>query len=670
MTGHTQVEIAEVVPLLRLPRNLGVFDYLIPPGLAQLKAGQFVEVTFRRRFVPAVVLRTKQGYQNPRYRYQSIAARINNDFFIPPSQLRLAQWISDYYLQSLATVLRSMTPDFSRQVPSTYVKLKSVFTANLPLLSAEEANLVARMEQSLPITFVSGSLSENFIAHAVSKCFGRNQQALVLVPQLTKSEVLSDRLREYLGEAVVTMPEFTQRQASMHLWQRALAGFPIVVVGTRRAVFAPLLKLGLILVLDEHDGSFKQWDQNPRYHARDVAAVLAEITQAPLMYSSNALSLESFWQAKQKKALVLLPARRLGKIELVNLKTEYAARNFSPLSASLQQALAQIIPRRGLQALLLVNRKGTASFVRCRDCGEIPSCQPCRMPFRYYAEPMNTTSSGAQITIQPELRCHRCGSSAVLPPVCPACGSANFRPVGAGVQRIAALASAAAPGRAVVCFDRDIKGAKRKIFPSLLKTGQVEILVATRAAFGLSAVKNVPLVAVIDPDLALQQPDFRATERTYQMLAVARETASEHFIIQTHLPNHPVYHEFEAHDGGWYGLELDNRQSLGYPPFGRLVRLSCRIKLSQPAEVEAINLANELRNNLRDAAVLAEVFDPRRVTRRTRAGTQEWEIIIKISSPDGMNLPPSPYTKSAQHVRHQLTRVPESWIIDFDPDEI
>lgn len=667
MTGPSQVEIAEVIPLLRLPRNLGVFDYLVPSGLMPLDAGQFVEVNFRRHPVIAVVLRTKRALQDPRIHYQPILSHAHDGLRVPPTLLKLAQWMADYYLQSVATVLRSMIPDFPRHIAPLQNDFAPAVAAPLPSVSAGDNRLLEQILQAPSVGFVSGVLSPVIIAQAVTWCFQHNQQVLILVPQVTQVDALSRVLREYLGSAVVVMPDFTQRLASMNFWLGIRSGKPQVVIGTRRAIFSPFSKLDRIFVLDEHDVSFKQWDQNPRYHARDVVAVLAEYLKAGLIYASASLSVESFWQAKKMNALIEYSGRRRKPIELVNLKNEYGERNFSPLCSSLQQRLAKITAGKGLQALLLVNRKGSASFVRCRDCGEIPGCPRCKIPFRYYAMPDVLAAPEAP---RCELRCHQCKASAVLPPVCPACGGASFRPVGAGIQKIATLASTAAPGCSVVCFDRETKIAKSSDLISLLRAGRVDILVATRAVFGLLSVDAVPFVAVIDLDLSLQQSDFRATERTYQMLATAREITGEHLMIQTHLPNHPIYHELETADGSWYTLEIHNRESLGYPPFGRLVRLTRRYAVDEPAESEAKALVNILRDSFHQVGVIAEVFEPRRVMKKSRAGIESLEIVIKNSTPDGSSFPLSPYTEAAREIRRALIQVPDSWVIDFDPEEI
>lgn len=656
--------VVELVPLMRLPRQLGVFDYLAPPACADVvRRGQLVRALFRKRPVLAIIWRVKPKPPQPRYRYQTFSEVVDRRPWLTDGQLALAAWVKDYYAQSLAVVINVMVfaPPMRFVEPAEFPPDDSVATPGPPLPQLLE-----------PKTWLSyDRFSPDTIARLAVPLVRAGRQVLVITPEVAQAKAVVAALQLVLGQRAVLFPDFRQRLAMTQLWLRARRGDALAVVGTRRAVFAPLPRLGLVLVIDEHDASLKQWDQNPRYHAREAAAVVARQAGCALVYASVTPSVMSVWRSRRQliepfPPLVSAPPASL---TLVDLQEEYAARNFSPLSRLLQEQLRRLPDGHGLQAMLFVQRKGVAGFMRCRDCGYVPRCATCDLPLRSVHSPASGPSPG----LVADLRCYRCGETAVLARQCPECRGVRFKPVGSGAQTVLSAVRQACPHLGVARFDADLTRSQQALVAANVRAGRVAVVVATRFGWSLSDVASVPLVAAVSPDIALQLPDYRAAERTLQVMAEARAKAREQFIIQTLYPAHPVYQALGSGDlAPFYDHELATRQALHYPPFGQLVRLICARESSAAAQAEATAVADRLRRTLGKCAPAITIAGPQRSLSVSRRRQAVWEIVLKAPWPKNQMpaFPPAALSPSTVPWAGLLADLPASWVVDVDPEEL
>ncbi len=482
---------------------------------------------------------------------------------------------------------------------------------------------------------------------AVAPMLAAGKGVIILVPELSLVPQLADRLAALVGEELAVLHSGLSAGERHDEWWRIVRGRARVVVGTRTAVFAPLRDLGLVVVDEAHDGAYKS-DRTPRYDARWVARRRAAETGARLVLGTATPEVTTI--ARVRGGLIeraRLVERRVGSIpavEVVDLRVELGDGNRSIFSRALSGALTGL-QQGSEQAILLVNRRGAATFVLCRDCGESLRCPDCDLPFVFHL-------AGGQ------LRCHHCGRSARPPERCPRCGSSRIRYFGAGTQRVEAELRGRFPGLRVARLDSDAL-AQRRGFESIyddFRSGSVDVLVGTQlAAKGLD-LPSVTLVAVIAADVTLNLPDYLAPERTFALLAQVAGRAGRgpmpgRVIFQTYAPDHYAVRAAARLDvDGFADEELPRRRLLGYPPFSVLARLMVADADRARTESRGRDLAEAV------AVSGVEVLGPLPAYVPRRAG--RWRMQVIVRAPD------------AAARQAALERVPSGVAIDVDPESL
>jgi primosomal protein N' (replication factor Y) (superfamily II helicase) len=481
---------------------------------------------------------------------------------------------------------------------------------------------------------------------AIGQALSGGGGAIVLVPEVSLTPQIADRLRAAVGDELAVLHSGLSAGERHDEWWRILRGEARVVVGTRTAVFAPL-EPALIVVDEEHEGSYKS-DRTPRYDARWVARRRAALTGARVVLGTATPDLVTLARVRGGHAeRARLAERRVGgvpEIAVVDLRAELAGGNRSIFSSELADALGTL--RRGTeQAVLIINRRGAATFILCRDCGESLRCPDCDLPFVYHL------AGGA-------LRCHHCGRTAAPTERCPACGSSRIRYFGAGTQRVEAELRARYPELRVARLDSDALAARRG-FESVydeFREGRTDVLVGTQlAAKGLD-LPSVTLAAVVAADVTLNLPDYRAAERTFQLLAQVAGRAGRgpmpgRVIIQAYAPGHHAVKATAALDvDGFADDELLRRRLLGYPPYGVLARLLIADPDRERAEARGREAAGAV------AAPNVEVMGPLPSYVARRAGRYRYQVVIRA---------PDTETRSVA-----LERVPPGVAIDVDPESL
>ena len=527
-------------------------------------------------------------------------------------------------------------------------------------LSPEQARAVelvrtairARDPRSLLLEGVTGGGKTAVYSEAIAMTLEAGRPVLVLVPEIALSTPLVDRLRADLDVDIGLVHSGLGDGERADEWRRIRAGAVQVVVGTRLAVLAPLADVGLIIVDEEHEAAYKS-DRTPRVQARDAALELARQAGAAVILGSATPAVDTVGRAHAGEyRRVVLPARLSGappRVEVVDLRAELAAGNRSLLSGRLSEALAGLDTAAAEQAILVLNRRGSASVVLCRDCGHVQACPDCERPLVYHQ---------AGIT----LRCHHCGRATPLATRCPNCGSPRIRYLGGGTERVEREVKIAFPDLRVGRLDRDVverRGAADRVVDAFA-AGRIDVLVGTSlVAKGLD-IPNVTLVGVVSSDVALNLPDERAAERTYQLLAqaVGRAGRGERpglAILQTYQPDHPAIQAVATGDGGaFYRSELALRERFGSPPFGRMVKLTVGIADREGAEHEAKAMAERLRATALERRARVAVIGPAPAYIARRADRWRWNVVLRGDEPaallDGGLEPP--------------------WSVDVDPESL
>ncbi|MCX6361111.1 MAG: primosomal protein N' [Armatimonadetes bacterium] len=439
---------------------------------------------------------------------------------------------------------------------------------------------------------------------AIARGLERGRGSVVLLPEIALTAQALHVFTARFGDEVAILHSALTPGEWHDEWRRLESGEARIAVGARSAVFAPVNDLGLVIVDEEHESSYKQ-DKAPRYHARDVAEVRAGEAGARLILGSATPSVETYYAAQGGRFTLLEMQTRVGdrampEVRVVDMRSALRAQRtlFSP---DLTDGIGARLTR-GEQTILFLNRRGYSPFLLCRDCGHVPGCPNCAVAMTYHA--------GAQ-----RLRCHHCDHGERLPVLCPECRGASLKGFGVGTERVEEEIQRLFPAASVARMDRDTtgrKGAHAEIL-GRFRSGEADILIGTQmVAKGLD-FPGVTLVGVINADTTLHVPDFRASERTFQLLAqvagrAGRGTTSGEVLIQTFAPEHTAVQAAARHDyAAFYGGEIEARRELLYPPFSRLANLVCQDK----GEAAAQSGAEAVAGALRDAAPSeAEVLGP------------------------------------------------------------
>ncbi len=548
-----------------------------------------------------------------------------------------------------------------------------------------EERIAARLS---PLAFllhgVTGSGKTEIYLRAVAATLAQGRRAIVLVPEISLTPQTTRRfLARFPGRVGLFHSQLSPGER-YETWQRARAGRLDVIVGPRSALFTPLPDVGLIVLDEEHDASFKAQDYTPAYHARDVALELARMAGATVLLGSATPSLESYRRAQTGEfQLLTLPQRIRGHVrrlnqqqerhqvvqtayrdegeqvryiplppvQVVDLRHELRAGNVHIFSRALQQALQQTLAR-GEQAILFLNRRGNATFVLCRDCGHVMRCPHCDVPLIQHG--IGNGEIG-------KLICHRCNHHERIPQRCPVCGGGRIRYFGLGTQRVEAAVREMFPEARILRWDRDTasrRGAHELIMERFVG-GQADVLIGTQmVAKGLD-LPLVTLVGVVSADTALNLPDFRAAERTFQLLTqvagrAGRGLRGGRVIVQTYNPAHYAVQMAARHDfAGFAQRELAFRREHGYPPFRRLARLEYRHRKSERARLVAERLAATLRAMLEARSLPPEdLIGPAPAFFARQRNLFRWQVLLRADDP-------------ADLLRE--VEISAGWRVDIDP---
>ncbi|MHB1349295.1 MAG: replication restart helicase PriA [Desulfobulbaceae bacterium] len=499
------------------------------------------------------------------------------------------------------------------------------------------------LAQLLPV--VDSPSFQTFLLHGVTGCgktevylrateaaLAAGRSVLVLVPEIALASQLEAHFySRFAGELAVLHSGLGEGERHDQ-WQHILAGRARVVIGARSAVFAPLTNLGLVIVDEEHEPAYKQED-GLRYHGRDLAVLRARFASCPVILGSATPSVVSFHHGQSGKYTLLGMPRRvtgqsLPKVEVVNLAVSRTGRPDLFFSDQLIRALHENMEARR-QSLLFVNRRGYASFMICRDCGHIVQCRHCQVSLTLHRR-------------EQKLVCHYCGYRLTTRIVCPACASPKMEGLGLGSERIEAEAAQLIPHARVARLDSDITGGRKQYLATLraVREGEVDILVGTQMIAKGLHFPNVTLVGVIWADSGLGMPDFRAAERTFQLLAQVTGRAGRgeqpgRVIIQTYQPHHYSILCAQRHDySALYNQEVGQRRELRYPPFSRLVN----VRISGGDEERVKACAARIGKFLTEAAAggrsgPVEILGPAPAPLARIKDRSRWQLLLKSGRP-------------------------------------
>ena len=426
----------------------------------------------------------------------------------------------------------------------------------------------------------------------------KNRQAIVLVPEIALTSQIVARFKKRFGDDVVVIHSKLSTGERYDTWQKLRTKQAGIVIGARSAIFAPLPDLGIIIMDEEHEFTYKQ-EESPRYHTRQVALTRARLADGILLMGSATPAVETYFKALHgEHTMLLMPKRIAGaalpEVTVVDMREELKQKRRSVISLPLQELLAEAISKKE-QAIILLNRRGYATFVMCRECGHIVRCKHCDISLVYHA-------------VGNLLRCHYCQSIESTPEICPACSSSYIKFFGTGTQKLEENLLKSFPGIRIVRMDQDTTGGKMaydRILDAFAQ-GDYDVLLGTQMVAKGHDVKNVTAVGIIAADSILNLPDFRAAERVFALLTQAAGRAGRgdkpgKVVVQTYNPEHYAVVAGASHNyQAFYEAEIVFRQSLSYPPYGQILKLTIQGEEEGKTRSQAEDIIRELRRLIQD----------------------------------------------------------------------
>jgi primosomal protein N' (replication factor Y) len=655
--------VALDVPLAKL------FDYAQGSG-APARIGDRVVVPFGARQQLGVVIETQVDSELPVSRMKAIAAVRDDAPRLPPDWLELMRFLSGYYqrplgetlISSLPPRLRSVKPLPRKALTPSAQEPSARFVATHALTQKqaeafERINAAFGRFQPLLLHGVTGSGKTEVYLHLIARVLERGEQALVLVPEISLTPQLEARFRHAFPEArLAVMHSGLEDIARTTAWLQAARGEAGIVLGTRLGVLAPLPRLALIVVDEEHDPSFKQ-QEGLRYSARDAAVYRAKAAGCPVVLGTATPSLESWhnWRAGRYERVELAeraaPGARLPSVRIVDLRSKSPDHG---LSEPLWTAIAERLARRE-QSLIFINRRGYAPVLACEACGWAAACSRCTARMVLHAADRR-------------LRCHHCGAEEDIPRACPTCGNVDLKPLGRGTQRIEETLQERFPAARVVRIDRDSARRRADLVRTLegIRRGEGDILVGTQLLAKGHDFPALTLVGVVNADTALLSTDYRAPERLFAVLeqvagrAGRRERAGE-VLVQTRYPGHPLFEALARHDfAGFAESQLAERRGAGFPPF----------VFEAALRAEAAKLETALKFLKEASAAVArpdevDVYDPVPNLITRRANLERAQLLMQSASR------PALQSFLADLGEHLFANAPRNvrWHLDVDPIE-
>jgi primosomal protein N' (replication factor Y) len=594
-----------------------------------LDIGQLAVVEVGKKALTGVVL---QAVGKPSFAVKPISSLIEATP-LPAPLVKLALWLSDYYVTPLATTLQTLLPrGLTKTRRERPVTIRQVTRDRTTIVfTPEQQQALTTIEAMTPGTAllhgVTGSGKTHVYIELAKRAINRGESVIILVPEIALTSQLVDEFSHHFGDIILTHSR--QTEAERHLaWRQALTSTtPRIIIGPRSALFLPVQKLGLIVIDESHEPSFKQ-EQSPRYSALRAASMLASYHQAKLILGSATPSVADYYLAEHAGRPIITMSERAKTdaiapvIKLVDMtkRANFTQQRFlsNALLTQLDETFAE-----GNQALIFHNRRGSASSTLCENCGWQAMCSRCFVPLTLHAD-------------KHHLRCHICGLVEKVPTSCPICHHANIVHKGIGTKLIESELRKLYPNKNIVRFDGDSDTADSvEARYKELYEGSIDLIIGTQViAKGLDLPK-LRTVGVIQADSGLSLPDFGASERTFQLLAqvIGRVGRSHHptnVIVQSYQPTHPAVVDGLAQDyTHFYSAALLQREKGHFPPFSYLLKLTCVYKTETAAIKNAQKLASTLRASIPPDVRL---LGPTPAFYERQHDTYRWQLVLRSSS--------------------------------------
>ncbi len=634
-----------------LPQKVGfgkdTLTYELPEDMKS-EPGTIVEIPLRNNKTRGIILSAHD--HEPTFKTKKIIGEIVNIPHLRPWQVELMKHIADYYFCPLYKALKLF-------LPSTIIKSKKTIAdpigeeetttdeLNKHELSNDQKSVlegIRSTEKRVSLLFgVTGSGKTEIYMRLAEDQLKQGKQALILIPEISLTPQTLNRFeKRFPNQTSVINSQISIKERKEH-WQRISSGSARVVVGSRSAIFAPFKDLGLIVIDEEHEPSYKQ-DQSPRYNTISIAEKIAVLVDIKVLLGSATPSLESFHKAKTGTyGLFELPTRiqfgtgtSMPKMQIIDLREEIKKKNFSIFSEDLSKKISQKL-KKNEQSILFINRRGAASAVICRECGFIVKCKHCEVSMTYHKK----MSIEGSIFSAERLICHHCGLIGKVPVTCPICQSVYIRYIGLGTQRVEEEVKQAFPKARLIRADSDTvqkKDTFKQIYYAF-KNHEADILIGTQMIGKGLHLPKVNLVGIMLADLSLGVPDFRNAERTFQLITqvagrAGREGHDGEVVIQTYMPDNYAIQMAALHNyQKFFEKEISIREKMGYPPFKKLIKLTVSNKDEKKCRFMATSIFERL-TSINHNEEIEITHYPALISRLNNK--YRWHILLTGTSPE------------------------------------
>jgi len=623
----------------------GPFTYSIPEFLEEdVKIGSVVEVSFGNKVVIGYVVGLSDKCDIEKIK--PIDSLVDKKLCLVPDILELTKWISNYYYSSWGEAISAAVPGVLKKSISGKRHRKEKHEEEISefeFIDGSDTHLTPNKEQQEALDSIMSSMDARshkvFLLHGVTGS-GKTEvylqsiahalelglSSIILVPEISLTPQTVARFKSRFGDKIAVLHSRLLGSKRASEWHRISSGEAQIVIGARSAIFAPVKNLGLVVVDEEHETSYKQEDA-PRYNARDTAIKRAEISKAIVILGSATPSLESFYAAKNGQFTLIelserIDSRLLPAVDIVDMREEMTRAKKIPIfSQKLREWIEKDIAERK-QVILFLNRRGFSTFINCRKCGYVIKCKRCSVSLTYHFD-------------KKKLVCHHCNFNMEPPEICPECNAAYLKYWGLGTEKVESELSRFFPQAIIARMDTDSthkRGSHDKVL-SKFKDGHIDIIIGTQMiAKGLDFPK-VTLVGVISADTALNLPDFRSAERTFNLLTqvagrAGRSDLGGRVIIQSYTPQHYSIQAAKTHDyNTFYDKEISLRKELYLPPFCHMVSLTLRGRKEERVFKVSDDLKASLEKEIKSKNI--DILGPAPAPISKMKGTYRWNIFLR-----------------------------------------
>jgi len=590
------------------------FHYRIPSAFAEdIKVGKRAWVPFGKRRMVGYIVRLTD--KTPAFRVKDIEKIIDETPILSPGLMEFTKWISDYYCSSWGSALHSAVPAPLKKGKISVKERKKEKDEEY----APSSHLEPTPEQAKALTEIKDTIQKEvfkvFLLHGItssgktevylqciSDVMDKGKSAIVLIPEISLTPQAVERFKSRFGEKVAIIHSQITGGRRFREWKNIRDGTSKIVLGARSALFSPVDDIGLIVIDEEHETSYKQEDA-PRYHAREAAIRRAAIAGCPVILGSATPSLESYYKAAKGEYKLLSLTKRidnrpLPQATVIDMKKEIMkGKRAAIISTYLRRKMEEVVGS-NKQIMLFLNRRGFSTYINCRHCGHTMKCAKCDSVLVYHSS-------------KKELVCHYCNRKRDVPKICPECKGSYLRFSGKGTEKIESEIHRMFPAAGIDRMDTDVtkkKGSHDAILKKF-KEGRTNILVGTQMIAKGHDFPQVTLVGVISADVSLNLPDFRSSERTFNLLTqvggrAGRGKDAGEVVIQTYAPGHyaitaAAKHDYEA----FYKQEIALRKELSFPPFTNIIKVTLRSTNEEIVKNTASDLARYLKKRLKGKGV-------------------------------------------------------------------